>query len=1154
MDEVAPSFTSSATFTVNEEQTVVGNVTTDDASATLTLGGTDAGLFTLAGSALSFKNAPDFETKESYSINVTAKDSSNNTRIQNITVNLSDINDNAPLFNSSASVSVYENQTSALTLSASDADVGDTLNYSISGGDSADFNINTESGVITFIVAPDYEIEEQRSYTFMARVSDGGTPVEQAVTITVLNINDTSENLSFTSSATVTVLENQSIAIDIDAEDSNAATLTYSLIGGADQLAFEIDAGSGLVSFLSLPNFEDKTQYSLIVRVDDGVGHQMEQSISINIEDVNEFAPLFIGSYTVSVDENLENAITLNAFDDDSSDNVTFSLKVGADADLMNILENVVKFDTPADYENKQSYSFSVIATDGLHEVEQAVVININNIAESVPTLGITPTLSVDEDASTDTLLGMVVISDAGDSAIASYRLSGEGSENFSVNADAEVRVSIGSTLDYETAVSYALDVYASNEAGESLSAELSINVNNIADATATLADLNATLFEHAATGDLFASVTVLESGDSSIISMELNGSGSDYFEISIDGDISVSDQAELDYETFPVIFLSVHAINSAGSSNYADIVIVLIDENDAPTATTDTYSVDEDDHFTSVLLGEDPESDSLVFEIVAYPSKGRISSFATDGSFRYNTINNENGYDEFTYRVSDGALWSEEKRVKIDIIPVNDGPVLEYIELNYIESSSDRDVRVSFFPVDDNTHKFSIKCTVYGIPEGFVFEQSDLDSHKCSDIDLKILADTAGEFRIPFYAKDALGEFSNTVDMIINITPVDNAPYIAGGLDFNVDVNDSVNLLIDIEDSDTAIVNFSITSQDVDLNLSTRREGDKQFSVYGLLHDDAPAGKIYRYGVTIDDGVNSIEKVLSLRIQPVYNQNFYIKNAVSYDDAGTADLNDDRLFIYYSKDINESTVGSDFTKHFNLEGLASFNESMTIDYTPRYNRHTINLYGTDNTTRLKARETYVSFSDQVSIEDMFGLIPEAGVGYNKYSRQLYKSYDLLATGQTVSQRSKDDGEEENGLVAAFTNVTSSGAPSEKMLQDNRTKLIWQDSNLERDYKAKLNGRDNACSELNHGGYSDWRMPSPREVLSIVNYGSSTFHYSEFQEKQQDIFCTREVVTVSTALYGENTYEYPTHTMMVDFRTGELIKTNSSGVLRCVRN
>ena len=72
-----------------------------------------------------------------------------------------------PVFTSPATASVAENQTSAITLIATDTH---TITYSISGGDSADFSLDDSTGVVTFDTAPDYETKT--FYTFTATATD----------------------------------------------------------------------------------------------------------------------------------------------------------------------------------------------------------------------------------------------------------------------------------------------------------------------------------------------------------------------------------------------------------------------------------------------------------------------------------------------------------------------------------------------------------------------------------------------------------------------------------------------------------------------------------------------------------------------------------------------------------------------------------------------------------------------------------------------------------------------------------------------------------------------------------------------------------------------------------------------------------------------
>jgi len=93
----------------------------------------------------------------------------------------------APIFKSQNTVSVNENQTSALTVVASD---DSTLTYTLSGTNANGFNINSTSGTITFKTAPDYETKT--SYTLTVTATDSSdNNVSQDITITILDIDET---------------------------------------------------------------------------------------------------------------------------------------------------------------------------------------------------------------------------------------------------------------------------------------------------------------------------------------------------------------------------------------------------------------------------------------------------------------------------------------------------------------------------------------------------------------------------------------------------------------------------------------------------------------------------------------------------------------------------------------------------------------------------------------------------------------------------------------------------------------------------------------------------------------------------------------------------------------------------------------------------
>ena len=88
-----------------------------------------------------------------------------------------------------------------------------------------------------------------------------------------------------------------------DDSDSEGAGLTFSLSGGADQALFNIDAGTGVVTFNSAPDYEapadanGDNDYLIQVTVTDSGGLTDVQDISITVTDEDETVVCDPGSY-----------------------------------------------------------------------------------------------------------------------------------------------------------------------------------------------------------------------------------------------------------------------------------------------------------------------------------------------------------------------------------------------------------------------------------------------------------------------------------------------------------------------------------------------------------------------------------------------------------------------------------------------------------------------------------------------------------------------------------------------------------------------------------------------------------------------------------------------------------------------------------------
>jgi ELWxxDGT repeat protein len=195
-----------------------------------------------------------------------------------------------------ANISVKENTTAVTDLDATDLDVEQTITFSIAGGaDANKFSINGSTGVLIFASAPDFEqpvdAGSNNVYDVIVQASDGSLSDRQTIAVTVTNVNEPPVIVSNGggSSASITIAENTTAVTDVDATDPDASTtLTYSKIGGVDSARFSISSTTGVLSFITAPNFESPTDagrdnvYDVIVRVSDG-SLSDAQTISVRV-------------------------------------------------------------------------------------------------------------------------------------------------------------------------------------------------------------------------------------------------------------------------------------------------------------------------------------------------------------------------------------------------------------------------------------------------------------------------------------------------------------------------------------------------------------------------------------------------------------------------------------------------------------------------------------------------------------------------------------------------------------------------------------------------------------------------------------------------------------------------------------------------------
>ena len=280
----------------------------DDDTLTYTLSGDGAESFDInsATGQLTTKEGVsyDYETKSTYAVTVTAEDPEGASASIGVTVSLTDAND-PPVFDegTGASRSLAENtgagENVGLPLAATDQD-GDTLTYSLSGDDAADFELDTATGQLLTREGASYDYEEKATYSVTVEVSDGNEGTATiAVTVNLTDVEEAAPNnapvFDEGDSAIRSLAENspagENVGAPVTATDQDDDILTYRL-SGADAGSFDIDSTTGQLTTKEgvSYDYEAKQTYSVAVTAEDPEGSSASIGVTVSLTDVEEAA------------------------------------------------------------------------------------------------------------------------------------------------------------------------------------------------------------------------------------------------------------------------------------------------------------------------------------------------------------------------------------------------------------------------------------------------------------------------------------------------------------------------------------------------------------------------------------------------------------------------------------------------------------------------------------------------------------------------------------------------------------------------------------------------------------------------------------------------------------------------------------------------
>ncbi|XP_056910149.1 protocadherin-16-like [Takifugu flavidus] len=338
-----------------------------------------------------------------------------------VQVQISDVNDNAPVFHQSEYRATVSEDTipgsTVLTFEAFDSDLSREncgFDFAVASGNEGNaFQIESSvrylegrgfQTVGTLLLAEHLDFETKSFYNLTVVVSDRGVPQKSSSVAAVLTIGDVNDNPPVFSRAeySVSLSEGAAAGTEIirltatDPDSTPNAEVQYTISSGDEVNLFTIDQWTGALRLQRTLDREHQATHSVIIQATDGQGHFALAPVIVEVKDVNDNHPFFpVEVLTASIRENqpANSAVTvLHAIDHDTG--VFGKLKYlmidrsGTGKDSFSVDQNSgeIRSKIPFDFEKINSFSFVAVAIDsGNHSATVTVQVFVTGEDEYDP-------------------------------------------------------------------------------------------------------------------------------------------------------------------------------------------------------------------------------------------------------------------------------------------------------------------------------------------------------------------------------------------------------------------------------------------------------------------------------------------------------------------------------------------------------------------------------------------------------------------------------------------------------------------------------------------------------------------------------------------------------------------------------------------------